>query len=173
MSTNIIHLENTEWFTASELADRLDVSKRTVYRKAKRGEVEKRETADGVRYRLASTDGADTDTDTTDDADCHDTSPTPGDTRINRTPQPAEPTTDTDDTDTSPTSVTSPAVSGVAALADRLAEESRQRGRLEAERDRLADDLEEWREFAADAVGEVERLRQLVDDGDRFPDGDC
>ena len=162
MSTNIIPLDEQQWYTAGELADRLDVSKRTVYRKAKRGEVQKRETADGVRYRVTPTDSTDT-------AGCHDTSPTPGDTRINRTPQAPDPATDTGDTDTSPTSVTSPAVSGVAALADRLAEEAAARGRLEAERDRLADALDEWRELAADAVGEVERLRELVDDGDRFP----
>ena len=168
--TNIIPLDEQQWYTAGELAERLDVSKRTVYRKAKRGEVQKRETADGVRYRVAPTDGTDSATDSTDAAGCHDTSPTPGDTRINRTPHAPDPATDTGDTDTSPTSVTSPAVSGVAALADRLAEEAAARGRLEAERDRLADGLDEWRELAADAVGEVERLRELVDDGDRFPD---
>ena len=169
MSTNIIPLDNNEWFTAGELADRLDVSKRTVYRKAKRDEVEKRETADGVRYRVTPTDTGDTATDSTDAAGCHDTSPTPGDTAINRTPQAGASATDTGDTDTSPTSVTSPAVSGVAALADRLADEAAARGRLEAERDRLTDALGEWQQLAADAVGEVERLRELVDDGDRFP----
>ena len=169
MSTNVIPFDHSNWYTAGELADRLDVSKRTIYRKAKRGEVQKRETADGVRYRVTPTDTTDSATDAGDVTDSHDTSLTPGDTRINRSPQAPEPATDSTDTDTSPTSLTSPAVSGVAVLADRLAAEASERGRLEAERDRLASELDEWRELAADAVGEVERLRALVDESQRYP----
>lgn len=172
MSTNVIPFDHSNWYTAGELADRLDVSKRTIYRKAKRGEVQKRETADGVRYRVTPTDTTDSTTDAGDVTDSHDTSLTPGDTRINRSPQAPEPATDSTDTDTSPTSLTSltsPTVTAVGALADRLAAEASERGRLEAERDRLASELDEWRELAADAVGEVERLRALVDESQRYP----
>jgi predicted DNA-binding transcriptional regulator YafY len=59
---NVIRLEGTEWYSAQELADRLDVSVRTIYRRLERGQIEKRETPRGTVYRLrenASTDSSD------------------------------------------------------------------------------------------------------------------
>lgn len=47
----VIRLGGREWFSAQELADRLGVSVRTVYRRLERGEIEKRETPQGTVYR--------------------------------------------------------------------------------------------------------------------------
>jgi DNA repair exonuclease SbcCD ATPase subunit len=51
---NVIRLEGTEWYSAEELANRLDVSVRTIYRRLERGGVEKRETPRGTVYRTSS-----------------------------------------------------------------------------------------------------------------------
>lgn len=40
-----------QWYTVDELAEREGVSTRTIYRRLERGDVEKRETPEGTRYR--------------------------------------------------------------------------------------------------------------------------
>jgi predicted DNA-binding transcriptional regulator YafY len=44
-------VELQQWYTADELAEREGVSTRTIYRRLKRGTVEKQETPEGTRYR--------------------------------------------------------------------------------------------------------------------------
>jgi hypothetical protein len=48
----IISLEDRGWFTVEELAKKEGVSTRTIYNRLKRGDVEKRDTDQGARYRL-------------------------------------------------------------------------------------------------------------------------
>lgn len=100
-------------------------------------------------------------TDTPTDTDCvtdsHDTSLTPGDSVINRRPQAAKTTTDSADTDTD-NPVTDTAI--VTALVAKVADESRERGRLEVELANVTAELTDWQEFAQTAVEEVERLRE-------------
>ncbi|MGM0556126.1 MAG: hypothetical protein ACQEVA_07090 [Myxococcota bacterium] len=51
---NVVRLEGTEWYSAEELANRLDVSVRTIYRRLERGRIDKRETPRGTVYRVTS-----------------------------------------------------------------------------------------------------------------------
>jgi excisionase family DNA binding protein len=50
--SDIIELAEAEWHTAEELADRLNVSRRTVFNRLDRGEIEKKQTDAGMRYRV-------------------------------------------------------------------------------------------------------------------------
>lgn len=56
---NIVRLEDSEWYSARELADRLDVSVRTIYRRLERGQIDKRETPRGTVYRVRDSSRAD------------------------------------------------------------------------------------------------------------------
>jgi dynactin complex subunit len=60
----VVELHDRGWHTADALAEREDVSTRTIYRWLDRGDVEKRETEDGTRYRLAPESGESESTDT-------------------------------------------------------------------------------------------------------------
>ena len=154
--SNVIALNNRGWTTAAELANALNVSTRTIYRRVNRGEIEARETDNGTRYRLTPTDGADSRTDTGADTDSHDRATDTGADSPKAQQSRAVAPTDTADTDTDKgrhdTAI-------VTALIDRLETGAVERGRLEAERDRLAAELEEWQAFALEAVEAVERLR--------------
>lgn len=57
---NIVRLEDSEWYSAEDLADRLDVSVRTIYRRLERGQIDKRETPRGTVYRVREDGEADT-----------------------------------------------------------------------------------------------------------------
>lgn len=148
-TTTVVELR--QWHTAAELADRLDVSQRTVYRRLKRGTVEKRATPEGTRYRVATTpaDGTDTSAVST---DSHDT-----DTDTDAVSSPRE---STDSTDTSAvsnlsvgdTSAVSELVELVREQGDRIARLERKVGGLEADNARLRDALEA---AEADAVDDT------------------
>ena len=56
---NVHHLGESEWHAAGDLADRLDISVRTVYRRLERGSIEKKETPRGTLYRVAPEPAAD------------------------------------------------------------------------------------------------------------------
>ena len=83
MSDNIIRFDRDDLLTAEDLADRLDCSVRTVYRKLKRGEVDAVETSEGTRYLLTPTDTDRPATDTNSVGDITDSA-----TDTQRTPAP-------------------------------------------------------------------------------------
>lgn len=64
---NIVRLEDSEWYSAQELADRLDISVRTVYRRLERGQIDKRETPRGTVYRAKDDTSSDSGTVTNND----------------------------------------------------------------------------------------------------------
>ena len=66
----VVHLEGREWYDRQELADRLNVSLRTIDRRVKRGSVEKKETRNGKVYRTLESDRA-TQSDTKNVAERH------------------------------------------------------------------------------------------------------
>ena len=142
---NIVSIEGRGWFTAEELAERNDVSTRTIYNRLKRGEVEKRETESGARYRLKSTERETF-------------------TEVHERPAENEPKASTSKgklTTERPfhEPFTEATEGPFMKLVHRLETGAVERGRLEAERDRLAAELEEWQAFALEAVEAVERLR--------------
>jgi transposase len=53
---SVVRLDSGDWYGRRELAERLDVSLRTIDRRVKRGEIEKRKTARGKVYRPAPND---------------------------------------------------------------------------------------------------------------------
>ena len=154
--SNVIALHDRGWMTAAELAKAEGVSTRTIYRRLERGEVEAKETEAGKLYRVTPTDST---TDTADVTDSHDTATDTADSAP--LPEQRRPvaTTDTADTDTDRGRHDTATVTAVTALVERLEASAVERGRLEAELDRLAAELTEWQTFAVAAVEEVERLR--------------
>lgn len=54
---NIVNFGDGTWYKAEDLARKLDVSVRTVYNRLQRGEIQKTETQDGVRYRVPPDEG--------------------------------------------------------------------------------------------------------------------
>ena len=126
---NVLKLR--QWHTVDELAEREGVSTRTIYRRLKRGDVEKRETPEGARYRLASESSGSTDTAGV-SADSHDTA---GD--VSRVSGPKENATDTTD---------STGVSGVSELTALVSDLIDDVRGLERENTRLRADLENLRE---------------------------
>jgi excisionase family DNA binding protein len=128
-------VELRQWYTVDELAEREGVSTRTIYRRLKRGDIEKRETEDGTRYRPA-TETTDKGTDT---ADSHDTVTDVSSVSSSK-----------DEGADSGVSTDTESVSGVSKLADLIREQTdriatleRKVGELEAENEQLRNDLEE------------------------------
>lgn len=114
-------VELHQWHTADELADLEDVSTRTIYRKLERGEVEKKQTSEGTRYRVSSTDMADShDTDT--DSVCV--------------------SNQEDKTTDSGVSSVSQLTAVVSDMTERIGELERQVGRLKAENEQLRRQLD-------------------------------
>lgn len=165
MGTDDNVVELRQWYTVDELADREGVSTRTIYRRLKRGDVEKRETDDGTRYRPA-TDSTDNEGVSTDSHDAV------SDVTTSTAPE----GTGTATTDVSGVSAgVSTDSSGVSDLVDvvreqtdRIAELERKVGRLEADNERLRGDLEQLRD--GDAGGPADektsgtsRAAELVD----------
>ena len=154
--SNVIALHDRGWMTAAELAKAEGVSTRTIYRRLERGEVEAKETEAGKLYRVTPIDSP---TDTATVTDSHDS---PTDSTDNApSPEQRRPVaaTDTLVTDTVTGRHDTGIVTTVTALVNRLEASAIERGRLEAELNRLADELTEWQTFAVAAVEEVERLR--------------
>ena len=147
--SNVIALHNRGWMEAGELAGALGISTRTVYRRVNRGEVEARETAEGMRYRLTPTESPC-------ETDRHDTPGDPPPVTLNPLEGRGESRCDTPPVMMRHDRHDTPAVT---TLAELLAGEAVARGRAEAERDALAVELERWKAFALEAVEEVERLR--------------
>lgn len=53
MSNRVINFKRDEWHTREKLAELLDISVRTLYRRIDDGEIEVKDTAEGKRYRVA------------------------------------------------------------------------------------------------------------------------
>ncbi|MFP4599375.1 MAG: hypothetical protein ACOC9W_01845 [Persicimonas sp.] len=53
MSNRVIDFKRDEWHTREKLAELLDISVRTLYRRIDDGEIEVKDTPDGKRYRVA------------------------------------------------------------------------------------------------------------------------
>jgi hydroxypyruvate isomerase len=64
---NVVSLGPQQWFTRDDIAARLGVSTRTISRMYQRGEIEKRETAEGMLYRLVPRELRETDSETAED----------------------------------------------------------------------------------------------------------
>lgn len=128
-----------QWHTVDDLADLEGVSTRTIYRRLKRGDVEKRETSEGTRYRIApdGTDSAGVSTDS------HDT---PTDVSSVSAPK-GEPTDSGDSAGVSSVS----GVSELTALVGELVDDVRA---LERENARLRTDLEHLRETVEPEINE-------------------
>jgi len=118
-----------QWHTAADLAELEGVSERTIYRRLARGDVEKRETSDGTRYRLAGTDSTDSHDTDTDSRSVSNSRGAGTDTPVS--------------TDTESVSSVSEWTSLVGELTDRIAELERQVGRLEATNNQLRDRLDD------------------------------
>ncbi len=146
----IIKLANREWLTREELADHLDVSPRTLSSMIHRGDVERRETSDGVRYRYCGSDSEE---------------------RQKKSPAPPAPSEQAPHQEPSPTQVVSVAfkewTSTTEALARReikllSAREDVRRAveyaqQLEEECDRLADEANQTRQRVGQLRSEVDR----------------
>lgn len=143
--TNVISIEGRGWFTAAELAEREGVSTRTIYNRLKRGEVEKRDTEAGTRYRLKP-DEAKT------FSEVHETS-------TEEAEKPARRKAETDTATVFHERFTESSVDPFTTLIERLEAGAVEQGRLKAERNQLLAELEKWKTFAVEAVEEVERLR--------------
>jgi predicted RNase H-like nuclease (RuvC/YqgF family) len=131
---DIIDLEG-QWHGRQELADRLGVSTRTIDRRVKRGQIEKRETPQGKLYRPTHDDRGDD-------------TPTHGDD----TP------TDSDDTVSSPATDTR-----LAELEARLEEKTARIERLEERGARLREERDRARGGRETAQAEVESLQATID----------
>ena len=159
------------------MAERDSISLRTVYRRLKRGELESRDTSDGVRYRKPAGDTTSGSTDSLltagDTAAVTDSTDSATDTAAKPAQRAVHPSTDTTDTDSLLTATDTPAVSAlVEVLVSRLEKACAERGRVEQkleealevaaraldERDDLLAELAQWQAFALQAVEEVERL---------------
>lgn len=138
---NVVSIEERGWLTAEALADREGVSTRTIYNRLKRGEVEKRETESGARYRLKL-----------EATEVHDAST---ETRPSLADSLAESVTEGPIHEPFSEATESPMM----ALVGRLEALAVANGRLQAERDQVQAELAEWKAFALAAVEEVERLR--------------
>lgn len=142
----VVELHDRSWHTADALAEREDVSTRTIYRWLERGDVEKRETEDGTRYRLAPESGESKGTDT--DCVSDDTPATEG-------------TSVGDDHDTGDHDTPD-----VSAFLEEIAERDARIGELEHEAGTLAgkleaaeDENERLRSELEEARDEIEQLR--------------
>jgi|AntDeeMinimDraft_5_1070356.scaffolds.fasta_scaffold06380_4 hypothetical protein len=178
--SKVLKFEQRGWLTAEEMAERDSISLRTVYRRLKRGELESRDTPDGVRYRKPAGDTTSRSTDSlltaADTAAVTDSTDSATDTATKPAQSAAHPSADTTDTDSLLTAGDTPAVSAVVeVLVGRLEKACGERGRMEREledalevagqaldeRDELLAELARWQALALQAVEEVERLRQL------------
>ena len=150
-------VELHQWYTVDELAEREGVSTRTIYRRLKRGDVEKRETEDGTRYRPA-TKTTDNGTDAT---DSHDTV-----TDVSSVSRSKGDGTDSTDRSGVSTDVTTD-VSGVSELVALVREQHERIVELERENARLEADLEDLRAGDVDPAPEADdstsRSAELVD----------
>lgn len=158
--SKVLKFEQRGWLTAEEMAERDSISLRTVYRRLKRGELESRNTPEGVRYRKPAGDTAAV-TDSTDRA-------------TKSAQRAAYPLTDSTDTDTLLAATDISAVSTVVeVLVGRLEKVCDERGRMEFEleealkvadqaldeRDELLAELVQWQAFALQTVEIIEGLR--------------
>jgi len=129
---NVVELR--QWYTVDELADLEGVSTRTIYRRLKRGDVERREISEGIRHRVASEAPESADT-TGVSTDSHDTV---GDvSRVSRSKEGA-----TDTTDNSGVSSVSELTSLVSDLVDDIRDLERENARLRADLRNLRDSIE-------------------------------
>jgi len=176
--SKVLKFEQRGWLSAEEMAERDEISIRTVYRRLKRGELESKETPEGTRYRKQTGDTENGPTDsllTAGDTDAvTDSTDSATDTAAKPAPHVAHPSTDSTDTDSRLTATDTPDVSAVVeVLVSRLERACAERGRAEQkleealevaaraldERDDLLAELARWQAFALQAVEEVERLR--------------
>jgi len=176
--SRILKFEQRGWLSAKEMAERNDISVRTVYRRLKRGELESKETPEGTFYRTRAADTETGPTDSlltaTDTAAVTDSTDIATDTAAKTAQHAAHRPTDSTDTDSLLTATDTPNVSAVVEmLVERLEKACAERGRIEREleealdvaaqaldeRDALNAELGRWQAFALQAVEEVERLR--------------
>jgi len=163
--SNVVHLDDNEWMSRSEMAEKLGVSERTVTRKAKRGELERRANPDGrgKLYRQP----AESETDTRQDAR-HETGQdkrhqkdsesnalegkrdTRQDTRQDTTRDTRDSLRDTRDTD-------------VSRLIDRLEAKNERIAKLEEKKGELTAGLETAADYVADLEERLERERQRAE----------
>lgn len=177
--SKVLKFEQRGWLTAEEMAERDEISVRTVYRRLKRGELEAKETPEGTRYRKQTGDTENSSTDsllTAGDTEAvTDSTDTGTDTAAKPARHAAHPATDSTDTDSRLTATDTPDVSAVVeVLVSQLEKACAERGRAEQkleealevaaqaldERDELLAELVQWQTFALQAVEEVERLRE-------------
>jgi len=150
---NVVELR--QWYTVDELADLEGVSTRTIYRRLKRGDVERRETSEGIRYRVASeaAESADTTGVTTDSHD------TVGD--VSSVSGSKEGATDTtDNLGVSSVSGVSELTALVSDLVDDVRGLERENARLRADLDNLRANVEPEAADAAETPPEDERAAE-------------
>lgn len=178
--SKILKFEQHGWLSAEEMAERDEISVRTVYRRLKRGELESKETSEGTLYRTRAADTETGSTDSlltaTDTSDVTDSTDIATDTAHKTAQHAAHRPTDSTDTDSLLTATDTPNVGAsiTEMLVERLEQANRERGRVEREleevlkvaaqaldeRDALSAELDQWQSFALQAVEEIEHLRQ-------------
>jgi len=177
--SKILKFEQHGWLSAEEMAERDEISVRTVYRRLKRGELESKETPEGTIYRTRAADTEAGSTDSlltaTDTPAVTDSTDIATDTAAKTAQHAAHRAADTTDTDSLLTATDTPNVSAVVEmLVERLEKACAERGRVEREleealevaaqaldeRYALIAELDEWQSFALQAVEEIEHLRQ-------------
>lgn len=170
--SNVVHLDDNEWMSRSEMADKLGVSERTVTRKAKRGELERRANPDGRGKLYRQPVDRETDTRQEKRHTRHDarhetgqdkrhqedaessglgsTQDTRQDTRQDTTRDTRDSLRDTRDTD-------------VSRLIDRLEAKNERIAELEEKKGELTAGLETAADYVADLEERLERERQRAE----------